>query len=141
MYQLHNFKAFIHTMRCLAVHQRALQYRMFVHKLQTLLFFSWYVTKNYKWYATALEVHNIEHVWINVPTIVFNFFNRTTYFLFLTVQHIFNYVSKRMSQYTYVSCIIDNCFFVSVWWFFFSFAKLIFQLSVFCDINLITINY
>ena len=120
MYQLHNFKAFIHTMRCLAVHQRALQYRMFVHKLQTLLFFSWYVTKNYKWYATALEVHNIEHVWINVPTIVFNFFNRTTYF---------QLCFKTLSQYTYVSCIIDNSFF---FWLkiFSSFPKLIYQLSV-----------
>ena len=41
---------------------------------------------------------------------------------FATVQHTFNYVSKRMSQYTYVSCIIDNwgfCFFV-----FFFFSKI-----------------
>ena len=32
---------------------------------------------------------------------------------YLTVQHTFNYVSKRMSQYMYVSCIIENLFFFS----------------------------
>ena len=46
---------------------------------------------------------------------------------FATLQHTFNYVSKRMSQYMYTflaKLIIDNCLSVSVCFFFLTFLKI-----------------
>ena len=62
---------------------------------------------------------------------------------FVTVQHTFNYVSKRMSQYMCTFLYFWFCLlFLFLFDIFLSFPKLIFQLSVF-DLNLIQIiiNY
>ena len=92
-------------------------------------------------YATALQVQNILYVFLKcLNRVSTELMYQLQVSNFVTVQHTFNYVSKRMSQYIYVSCIIDNYFLFLLFVWFFIFENY-FSAVVFCDLNFITINY